>query len=131
MKRFIKLISVVFSALVLFASLAACDNLGISSEELGNKDTFTYQVLSDSMNPVFKAGDIITLKRVEDASTLKVGDIICYYTIINGERVLNIHRIVNVYQGEGYRFFETKGDNNDMVDPLTVHEKDIVGVYCE
>ncbi|MBQ8338113.1 MAG: hypothetical protein IJY33_03110, partial [Oscillospiraceae bacterium] len=34
-----------------------------------------------------------------------------------------------IYDGGGYYIFETKGDNNTNVDPLTVHESEVVGQY--
>jgi signal peptidase len=50
--------------------------------------------------------------------------------VINGERVLNTHRIHEIYDGGGYLIFATKGDNNTIADPLTVHESEIVGKYA-
>ena len=50
--------------------------------------------------------------------------------MIDGERVLNTHRIVEIYDGNGYLIFATKGDNNTTVDTLTVHESEIVGKYA-
>ena len=49
--------------------------------------------------------------------------------MINGERVLNTHRISEIYDGGGYLIFETKGDNNTVADALTVHESEIVGQW--
>ena len=71
----------------------------------------------------------IQTESVKDPSTLKVGDIITYWTVINGERVLNTHRIEEIYDGGGYLIFETKGDNNGISDSLTVHESEVVGIY--
>lgn len=80
------------------------------------------------MSPTLKAGDSIIVEPV-DPSTLRSGDIIAYWTIINGERVLNTHRIVEIYDGGGFLIFATKGDNNNAMDALTVHESEIVGIY--
>ena len=49
--------------------------------------------------------------------------------VINGERVLNTHRISEIYDGGNYLIFETKGDNNTVSDALTVHESEIVGQW--
>ena len=81
------------------------------------------------MYPELKEGDLAIGKAVKDPSTLRPKDIITYWTVIDGERVLNTHRIENVFDGGGYLIFETKGDNNTSVDPLTVHESEIVGQY--
>ena len=42
---------------------------------------------------------------------------------------MNTHRIENIYDGGGVLIFETKGDANTLADPLTVHQKEIVGKY--
>lgn len=88
-----------------------------------------FSIQTDSMYPEIKPGDLILDKAVKDVSSLKVGDVITYWTVINGERVLNTHRIQEIYDGGGYRIFSTKGDNSDYTDSLTVHESEIVGKY--
>ena len=119
----------------------------VSTSGNGVPNIFGLRLLSiqtDSMYPTIDPGDLVIATGVKDPSTLRApgtykdengndveyeGDIITYWTIINGERVLNTHRIVNIYDGGGYLIFETKGDNNTTADPLTVHESEIVGQY--
>ena len=86
-------------------------------------------IQTDSMYPALRSGDMIIDVAVKDPADLRPKDIITYWTVINGERVLNTHRIENIYDGGGYLIFETKGDNNTGVDPLTVHESELVGQY--
>jgi signal peptidase len=81
------------------------------------------------MYPILMPGDLIFDRAVDDPSTLQKGDIITYWTVINGERVLNTHKIHEIYTGGDYIIFETIGENNDAVDPLTVHESEVVGKY--
>jgi signal peptidase len=86
------------------------------------------------MYPTFNPGDLIIDKDIytdnEAKDELVKGDIITYWTNINGERVLNTHRSENVYDGgNGRRIFETKGDNNIITDRVTVGEAEVVGVY--
>ena len=88
-----------------------------------------FSIQTESMYPTFLPGDLIIDTAVTDSSELEVGDIITYWTIINGERVLNTHRIVAIYDGGGYRIFATRGDNNTTEDALTVHESEVVGKY--
>ncbi len=88
-----------------------------------------FSVQTDSMYPTLKPGDMIFDTAVDDAGELRKGDIITYWTVIDGERVLNTHRINNIYDGGGYLIFETMGDKTSTVDPLTVHESEIVGQY--
>ena len=88
-----------------------------------------FSIQTESMYPTLLPGDLIFDVGVKDADELRTGDIITYWTVINGERVLNTHRIHEVYDGGGYLIFATKGDNNTIADPLTVHESEIVGKY--
>lgn len=89
-----------------------------------------FSVQTDSMYPTFKPGDLIFDTGVGDAKTLAVGDIITYWTVIDGERVLNTHIINEIYDGgNNTRIFQTKGENNSYEDPLTVHESEVVGKF--
>ena len=89
-----------------------------------------FSIQTESMYPTLNPGDLIFDKAVKDPTTLQKGDIITYWTVINGERVLNTHRIHEIYDGVGYLIFGTKGDNNTIADPLTVHESEVVGIYA-
>ena len=89
-----------------------------------------FSIQTESMYPTLNPGDLIFDKAVKDPTTLQKGDIITYWTVINGERVLNTHRIHEIYDGGGYLIFGTKGDNNTIADPLTVHESEVVGIYA-
>ena len=86
-------------------------------------------IQTESMYPTLNPGDMIFDVAVKDTSELQVGDIITYWTVIDGERVLNTHRISEIYDGGGYLIFETKGDNNTVADSLTVHESEIIGQW--
>ena len=87
-----------------------------------------FEIVSDSMAPLFEAGDKIVCEPV-DPTDLRAGDVIAYWTIIDGQRVVNVHRILNIYDGGNYLIFETKGDNNASADALTVHQNEIIGIY--
>ena len=100
-------------------------------EEEERKNGRWLTIQTDSMFPTFRAGQRIWVEDVEDPGTLRIGDIITYWTVINGERVMNTHRIVNIYDGGGYLIFETKGDANSASDALTVHESEVIGKYTE
>ena len=89
-----------------------------------------FSIQTDSMYPTLLPGDLIFDTAVDDPGELRKGDIITYWTVINGERVLNTHKIHEIYDGGGYLIFETKGDANTVTDPLTVHESEIVGKYA-
>ena len=88
-----------------------------------------FSIQTESMYPTLIPGDLIFDTGVKDPGELRKDDIITYWTVINGERVLNTHRIYEIYDGGGYLIFSTKGDNNTSADPLTVHESEVVGKY--
>lgn len=83
-------------------------------------------VQSQSMEPTFKKGDMILVKQV-DLYDLKVDDVITFNTVIQGQRVQNTHRIVEVIEDGGTKSFVTKGDNNPVNDESLVYASDIVG----
>lgn len=118
---------------VVIALAAVCTFVSfVSSTGHGVPNILGVQLLSiktDSMYPELKAGDLAIDGPVKDPSTLRPGEIITYWTVIDGERVLNTHRIVNIFDAGEYLVFETKGDNNTSVDPLTVHESEVIGKY--
>lgn len=88
-----------------------------------------FSVQSDSMLPTFAKGDLIIDTVVKDPSTLQEGDVITFWTIINGQKVLNTHRIIGITDYGNYLYFDTKGDNNSIADTTGVHQNEIVGLY--
>lgn len=118
-------LAIVAAAVCTYVSFVATSGSGVPSI-LGIR---VFSVQTDSMYPEMSSGDMIFGKAVSNPEDLVVGDIITYWTVINGERVLNTHRISEIYDGGGYRLFQTKGDNNSIEDALTVHESEVVGQY--
>lgn len=97
-------------------------------------------VQTDSMSPVFDAGDIIIGQKLteEEKSNLKVDDIITFKAgDINGDGAvgdMNSHRIVEVGTENGTVFYRTKGDNpntNVTIDQDKVFPTDIVSKYID
>ncbi len=130
-----KIISTIINVILVIAIIlaAVCTYLSfVSTSGSGVPSIFGVQMFSiqtDSMYPVLMPGDLIFDRAVEDPSTLQKGDIITYWTVINGERVLNTHKIHEIYDGGDYLIFATIGENNPSVDSLTVHESEVVGKY--
>ena len=118
-------IAIALAALCTYTSYVASSGNGVPSI-LGIR---MFSIQTESMYPTLMPGDLIFDTAVKDAGELRNGDIITYWTVINGERVLNTHRIEQIYDGGGYLIFSTKGDNNTTADPLTVHESEVVGKY--
>ncbi|MBQ7603644.1 MAG: signal peptidase I [Clostridia bacterium] len=121
----ILVIAIILAAICTYLSFVSKSGNGVPS--IFGIEMFSVQ--TPSMYPEMNEGDLIFSKKISDASSLKKQDIISYWTIINGERVINTHRITEIYDGGGYLIFSTKGDNNPTDDPLTVHESEIVGKY--
>lgn len=81
-------------------------------------------VLSGSMEPTIKAGDLIITKKI-DPKNIKVGDIISFRV---EEDVVVSHRVTGI-QTEGELTFSTKGDANIGMDAVSASSKDIEGIY--
>lgn len=135
MKKALKIIFNVIAWIVLILALLVTV-LVFSSDRnsSGEANLFGYiplTVESDSMKPTFKSGDLIIVKEVEDSSELEVGDVITFWTLIDGEKVKNTHRIVEVNDDNGALCFTTKGDNNDDTDSYNVYVSDIIGKWTD
>ncbi len=121
----ILVVAIILAAFCTYTSYVSTSGHGVPS-------IFGVSMLSiqtESMYPTLLPGDLIFDTPVDDAEELREGDIITYWTIINGERVLNTHRITGIFDGGDHLIFSTKGDNNSLEDSLTVHESEIVGKY--
>lgn len=81
-----------------------------------------YTVISGSMRPTFREGDLIYVKHVE-FSEIHIGDPITFQ--INENHDLATHRVMHIDK-ENMRFV-TKGDANEIEDS-PVHYNNVVGV---
>ena len=120
----ILVVAIVLAALCTYVSYVSTSGNGTPS--IFGLSVFSIQ--TDSMYPNLLAGDLIFGVR-EDPEDLRIDDIITYWTIIDGNKVLNTHRIHGIYDGGGFLIFETKGDANTAIDALTVHENAVVSKY--
>ena len=118
--------AIILAVLATYVSYVSTSGSGVPSV-LGLR---LFSIQTDSMYDTLMPGDLVIDTAVKDPEALQKKDIITYWTVIDGERVLNTHRIVEIYDGNGYLIFATKGDNNTTVDTLTVHESEIVGKYA-
>jgi len=87
-------------------------------------------VVSESMEPVLYRGDIVVVEKTAflglsefNSNDVKVGDIVVY----NAEWYPNpvIHRVINITEVNGTKYFTIKGDNNPVQDPLPVQSSQI------
>jgi signal peptidase I len=102
-------------SLVLAAATAAL-GLGVLPR-LGQYRTLT--VLSSSMVPTFRPGDMVVV-RPEPMRDLRVGQVITYRVPV-GARQIETHRVVKIVRGLGsdHPVIQTKGDANTGLDPWT------------
>ncbi len=100
----------------------------------GISDVFGYTsmtVQTDSMQGTINQGDMILIKLIkdEDYEKLKEDDIISFYIVIDGVKIVDTHRINKIVEIDGETFYETKGDNVDAIDDGYRSRDDIIGVY--
>ena len=83
-------------------------------------------IMSNSMYPVIKRGDIVVLekKSIEQLNNLNKYDIISYRL----ENINVVHRIVATEKHNNEILYITKGDNNNMADKEKVKPSQINGV---
>ena len=119
MKKFFKVFINILAWVLL--ALALLVTVGVFSSEKNNGIAkllgyMPMSVQSDSMAPTFRQGDLVIVKEIDDLYALKEDDVITFYTIIDGQRALNTHRIVSVNKTDADISFTTKGDNNSIND---------------
>lgn len=81
-----------------------------------------YYVISDSMNPAIKKGDLVFTKEVK-FEEIEIGDVLTF-TKDGSERWFS-HRVVKIKETE--KSFRTKGDNNNAEDPGYTSFDNVVG----
>lgn len=86
-------------------------------------DYFSLKVLSGSMEPDIKVGDVVVVKKV-DGTDVKAGDVVTYKI---GNDVYVTHRVIEVVEEDGKFLFKTKGDANNKEDDGLIKEEDLVG----
>ena len=86
-------------------------------------------ILTDSMKPVFEAGDLIICHTAEPEEVEK-GDIICFYDPAGNGTSTVTHRVEEVTTDtDGKIAWVTKGDANNIEDMQPVPAENLVGIY--
>ena len=85
-------------------------------------------VLTDSMYPDIKSGDLIIVKSV-DAESVKEGDVIAFFDPDGSGLSVLTHRVVEVTEKDGALAFRTKGDANNAEDPSLAPGENLIGIY--
>ena len=141
LKKILDNVLTVILVIVLILMSALSLMLIVSSANDGVASVFGYSpiVLYDtkSMEPTFSAQDLIIVKK-QDASELEAGEIISFWGLVDGQRSIITHRIHEVLVlDDGSYAYQTKGDNNELVDQdpmntyrqMDIYPEDIIGVY--
>ncbi len=134
MKKAVKITVNILAWIVLVFALLITLIVFSSEKNNGVSNIFGYMPLtveSDSMSPTFKKGDMILCKEIDDVNDLKKDDVITFWTIIDGKRVKNTHRIVEVNNVDGSVSFITRGDNNSADDEVPAYSSDIIGKWTD
>jgi signal peptidase I len=74
------------------------------------------------MTPTLQVGDVIITVEASP-NDIKIGDIIQY----SGENEIIAHRVVDIQQQGGTKYFITKGDDNNAPDPEPVSPSQVIG----
>lgn len=96
-----------------------------------NKSFFGYRyytVLTPSMSPTYKTGDMVFVK-LQNASDINVGDVITFNPSSSSDAYLT-HRVTQKlenYEGTGVTCFRTKGDANDTEDAMLIDQARVIG----
>ncbi len=85
-------------------------------------------VLTDSMYPGIKSGDLIIVKAA-DAEAVQAGDVIAFFDPDSTGTSVLTHRVVELVTEDGKLFFRTKGDANNAEDPTLAPAENLIGVY--
>lgn len=132
MKKVLKILAniaawliVIFALLVTILVFSSTNNNGVP--QLFGLIPMTVE--SPSMRPTFEQGDLIITKQIDDPTTLQEGDVISFWTIIDGQKVKNTHRIVRIENNNGVLSFITRGDNNPIDDEMPTYPADIIGKW--
>ena len=134
MKKAVKITVNILAWIVLVFALLITLIVFSSEKNNGVSNILGYMPLtveSDSMSPTFKKGDMILCKEIDDVNDLKKDDVITFWTIIDGKRVKNTHRIVEVNNVDGSVSFITRGDNNSADDDVPAYSSDIIGKWTD
>ncbi|GEM_PF-839788 len=90
-----------------------------------------FVIATGSMEPVIMTHDVVIIDTSVDPDNLSVGDIIAFYTDINGDGTdeIVVHYIYSISEDEGVRTFLTHPEVSEHQDPWTLYDEDIVGIH--
>lgn len=115
LKRIINIVIDVLVVIVLIVSLLVV-TLSLTSKSSGVPNIFGIAPLSvqtESMKGTVDPGDLIFCTLTEIDDEFQKDDIVTFPIELNGEQVLNTHRIVEVVKDQNITYYKTQGDNKE------------------
>ena len=116
LKRIVNIVVDILVVLILMVSILVV-MLSLTSKSSGVPNILgiaPLSVQSNSMEDTFTTGDLLLSQVTNDpGETYEVGDIVSFPIEINGESVLNTHRIVEVIEDDNITYYRTQGDNKN------------------
>lgn len=94
-------------------------------DKLGEVKVNIYTILTQSMYPTIKAGDVIITYK-EDNNRYAQGDVITFISEKNGGIAIT-HRVKEVYEVNDSISYKTKGDNNNTPDNEIIKSEKVLG----
>lgn len=128
--RIFKIISsAIFTILVLLIAIIIIYIVRVrflaGNDRLGEVRTNFYTILTQSMYPTIKAGDVVVTYK-EDNNIYNKGDVITFVSNNNGGITIT-HRVKEVYNVNGEYSYQTKGDNNNTADSEVIKSDYVLG----
>lgn len=113
-----RIINIVIDILVIFILIVSVfvATLSLTTESSGVPNILGIAPLSvqtASMEDTINPGDLILCSLTDVADEFQKDDIVTFPIIVNGEKVLNTHRIVEVVKDQNITYYKTQGDNKE------------------
>lgn len=118
-KALVKIFNVIIDIVIILVLIVSIliVTLSLTSKSAGVSNILgvaPLSVQSNSMEDTFSTGDLLLSQVTNDpGETYEVGDIVTFPIEIDGESVLNTHRIVEVIEDDNITYYKTQGDNKN------------------
>lgn len=115
LKRIVNVFVDILVVLILIVSILVV-MLSLTSKSSGVPNIFGIAPLSvqtESMKGTVDPGDLIFCTLTEIDDEFQKDDIVTFPIELNGEKVLNTHRIVEVVKDQNITYYKTQGDNKE------------------
>lgn len=115
LKRIVNVFVDILVVLILMVSIIVV-MLSLTSKSSGVPNIFgtaPLSVLTESMEDTINPGDLILCTLTEIDDEFQKDDIVTFPIELNGEQVLNTHRIVEVVEDNNIIYYRTQGDNEE------------------